>query len=326
MPYVHTITISGGEPTMHPDLCGIVHFIHTNNKKVVLLTNGLLLDDIYLDNLKKAGVDLIMFHIDEGQKRPDMSYAPAVEEINMLRDRYAKTAAAKGFEVGISATIYDEYADRVPILVDHILESKYVHYLFSMNSVDFTNLVKSSATPGKEIDRCNRLKRSDVQSTVKNLFDLEPYAYLSSDRLNENVNESDPEWLMYYVPVVTSHDGKKSKRFSYKSTIADYLFILCAKRLNGKFRFYAKQSSFCVGTIVMLSSLINRRLIEGLRFLFKYNNRDARLHAKYLIFERGPVLDNDGRISCCSTCPNMTVRNGKLARACLADHVVGATS
>ena len=69
---VQTVSIAGGEPTLHPQLCEIVGHVHRRSLKVVLVTNGLLLGRSLLDGIKRAGLDMAMLHIDEDQNRPDL--------------------------------------------------------------------------------------------------------------------------------------------------------------------------------------------------------------------------------------------------------------
>ena len=49
---LHTMTISGGEPTLHPDLCEIVALMKQHRLHVFLLTNGVLIDEDYIIRLQ----------------------------------------------------------------------------------------------------------------------------------------------------------------------------------------------------------------------------------------------------------------------------------
>ena len=69
---VHTLSLAGGEPTLHPDLPEIVRAVKSRGHCVSLVTNALLLDDAMLACLAAAGLDIVMIHIDEGQTRPDL--------------------------------------------------------------------------------------------------------------------------------------------------------------------------------------------------------------------------------------------------------------
>ncbi len=66
---LHTITLSGGEPLLHPDLPDIIRLIRRRNLRVAILTNGLLLDAGRAENLRRAGTDAILLHIQQNQSR-----------------------------------------------------------------------------------------------------------------------------------------------------------------------------------------------------------------------------------------------------------------
>src|SRR5207247_1801915 len=58
------ITISGGEPLMHPDLTSIIARIHERGMIVTLITNGYFLSLARIDALNAAGLDHLEISID----------------------------------------------------------------------------------------------------------------------------------------------------------------------------------------------------------------------------------------------------------------------
>jgi len=54
-----SITLTGGEPLLRKDLCGIVHAFSDRGIRVGIATNGLLLDQETAELLKKAGVEWV---------------------------------------------------------------------------------------------------------------------------------------------------------------------------------------------------------------------------------------------------------------------------
>src|SRR5512135_659894 len=80
-----TVSIAGAEPTLHPQLAQIVAQVRERGLRAALLTNGVLLTDRLLADLKAAGLDVVMAHIDEGQQRPDLPAGAALEDVNALR-------------------------------------------------------------------------------------------------------------------------------------------------------------------------------------------------------------------------------------------------
>ncbi len=58
------ITLSGGEPTLHPDLYAIIQRIRERGAIATLITNGLLLTPEVIERLNKAGLDYLQISID----------------------------------------------------------------------------------------------------------------------------------------------------------------------------------------------------------------------------------------------------------------------
>ena len=58
------ITLSGGEPTLHPDLDAIIHRIRYCGAIATLITNGLLLTPDRIRALNRAGLDYLQISID----------------------------------------------------------------------------------------------------------------------------------------------------------------------------------------------------------------------------------------------------------------------
>ena len=63
------ITLSGGEPTLHPDLDAMIARIRRNGAIATLITNGLLLTPERIQRLNRAGLDYLQISIDNA--RPD---------------------------------------------------------------------------------------------------------------------------------------------------------------------------------------------------------------------------------------------------------------
>src|ERR1700678_2488766 len=58
------ITLSGGEPTLHPDLDSIIRRIRSRGAIATLITNGLLLTPDRIRALNRAGLDYLQISID----------------------------------------------------------------------------------------------------------------------------------------------------------------------------------------------------------------------------------------------------------------------
>jgi len=65
------VSISGGEPLIHPQILDIVAFIASHRIRPIILTNALALTPELLRELKRAGLAGFTMHIDSHQNRPD---------------------------------------------------------------------------------------------------------------------------------------------------------------------------------------------------------------------------------------------------------------
>ena len=69
---VQTISLSGGEPLLHPQILDVISFLRREERIAAsMLTNGILFDDAMAEKLRVAGLDFVTFHIQKGQMRPD---------------------------------------------------------------------------------------------------------------------------------------------------------------------------------------------------------------------------------------------------------------
>ncbi len=325
---VQTVSIAGGEPTLHPQLCEIVGNIHRRGLKAVLATNGLLLSASLLENLKDVGLDMVMLHIDEGQDRPDLPRVAAYEQISSLRSSLAARVAASNIDVGLSITVYNNYFDRVSSVVDYVLNSRRINYLFATNYVATDDLMgavdptrQDRHDPCDQEDACpfqpGRTTNRQIYQVLKNDFASEPFTYLPSGRA-EAERKNDFSWMTYFIPVI--HFQDETERFNVKSNFMHSLLLSFTRLVDGRFRFYREQGSLAAAVRVLFSSLTGLRALEGIKFLLKLRHNGARLRSKYLIFENGPTMTKGGDISCCDLCPNATVRGEQLVPVCLADY------
>ena len=66
---LETLSLIGGEPTLHPDLAEIISYIKSKGLICQLLTNGVrfIKEANLIGKYKKAGLDRIILHVDTGQ-------------------------------------------------------------------------------------------------------------------------------------------------------------------------------------------------------------------------------------------------------------------
>ena len=113
------ISLAGGEPILHPAIKEIVSFITGMGMKVVILTNGLALNDKVLKEMKDVGLLGFSFHIDITQTRPDFNKSKLTSELelNDTRLKYAKMLKKYNFYSHFGITVTPDNLHEVPELI-----------------------------------------------------------------------------------------------------------------------------------------------------------------------------------------------------------------
>ena len=126
---LETITILGGEPTIHPDLVEIVSHIKSRGLLCQILTNGVVFlqdrDNQFLDMLVAAGLDRLLLHVDEGQR----SIHGDIEEVRRILFRKFEQ---KKIKFSLSITICEKNAQTIPLLIKKYSKYRYFDGILSV--------------------------------------------------------------------------------------------------------------------------------------------------------------------------------------------------
>jgi MoaA/NifB/PqqE/SkfB family radical SAM enzyme len=99
------ITISGGEPTLHPDLDAIIARIRKRGAIATLITNGLLLTPSRIRRLNRAGLDYLQISIDN--VKPDEVSKKSMRVLDqklLWLEKYAKFGVTINSVLGAGVT------------------------------------------------------------------------------------------------------------------------------------------------------------------------------------------------------------------------------
>ena len=94
------MTLSGGEPLLHPDLDAIISHIRRRGAIATLITNGYLLTRDRIERLNRAGLDHLQISIDN--VLPD---AVSKKSLKVLDQKLSSLAAAAEFDVTVNAVV-----------------------------------------------------------------------------------------------------------------------------------------------------------------------------------------------------------------------------
>jgi len=322
---IHTVSIVGGEPTLHPELFKIIELIKRRKLYVALVTNGLIIDENYAKELKRTGVNLIFLHIDARQTRSDISHNCSYKEIQNLQREKAEIVFSQGIEVGLQVIVYRSRLSEVESSIDFLIESPIIHYLFITN---FTDLSKFGNVTGDlrsgfravRVEPANPLL-SDEEVTIEEMQRLLrqrkmcPFIYLGS-----NLNPRRARWLIYKLAVLKKNNHKIIHH-TLTSSLLERILIRLLRLIRGKHFYYHQSNALQFKMQILLNALTGGRLFRNLIIFLKSLNPKYTLYEKHILIQQGPTMTSDGVIEHCRNCPDATIKNGVLIPVCIVDKV-----
>jgi hypothetical protein len=298
---LQTVTLLGGEPTLHPQLAEIVAFIKSRNVKCQILTNGVAFleddQDRLLDRLLASGVDRILLHVDSGQGHVH-------KDLENVRRRLFQKVERKKVHFGLSLTIYEDERGSIPELVKKYAGYKYFDGILAI-------LASDPAAPQPQI-----VSLREEYSSLARQLSVSPSAYIPSSSQDGRVF-----WLIYYY-FICALTGK---------TLSLSPAVL--RLLKGLYRFLKGRQlfSFILEPSRQLPALL---CLVGLELFFhpgRFRDIAAFLGSprlrkavrfQFIAIQTPPGFDSEKNCYLiCYHCPDATVRNGKLTPVCIADFI-----
>jgi len=320
-----SVSISGGEPLLHPEIMDIVALIAENGIKPILLTNGAALTPELLRELKKAGLLGFTIHIDSHQGRPGWKDKNEAEH-NELRQYYADMIAAQGGMITVlNSTVYPSTFHEIPDVVrwgqaniDRVHGLVFITYrtLTTDANVAFDNASQqvdaSQLSYSTERLEGEFVTSPEVYQIIKDSFpEYEPSSYLGG-----TIRHDSFKWLA--GAVIGSRNGMYGsigKKTMELSQVGHHLF-------RGTYLAYLAPIRFT--PLVLLMSLWDKTLRQAARnWLADVLRHPGRLlggiRMQTIGIIQAPDIQPDGRADMCDSCPDMTVWNGSLVNSCRMD-------
>jgi MoaA/NifB/PqqE/SkfB family radical SAM enzyme len=95
-----SLTFSGGEPLLHPDLDRLIHRVRERGMLAGVLTNGFLLNEPRIERLNRAGLDYLQISIDNVE--PDDT---SLKSLKTLDSRLVMLSEIAEFHVNINSVL-----------------------------------------------------------------------------------------------------------------------------------------------------------------------------------------------------------------------------
>ena len=326
---LQSISIVGGEPTLHPELVEIVRRVRRRGLFAELFTNGVDLNDRLLTELKQAGTNVIFLHIEPNQRRPDLPAEAITDDLRRLRMEKAALIAAHGIEVGLAVTAYPDKPAEIEEAVGFALESPHVCYLLVTwwRDVNRMSPIRGDLETGmfaqlsctRQLIHVDEACTRESSRSLQVKFGLNPFAFLGS-----NLDAMDPRWSSFMVGTV-HQGGGLSFYHSLKPTWVERAFLGLSRMMTGRYPFYQPQHAGRFSVHLLLNGLAGGGLAGNLKLLACASRPGTRLRAKRFLFQRPAEFDEQGRVVHCQSCPDAVVKDGRLVPLCISDCVVSSS-
>lgn len=300
-----TITIIGGEPTLHPDLVGIIKYIKGKNLICQMLTNGVIFledkKDNLLDAVIEAGLDKILLHVDEGQTGVHKNLSLVIDSL------FEKFEKRKIF-YALSTTIFHDTQQLVSEKIRKYSVNRYFDGILALLERDCSETIRPDYA-GEEYGTM-LLEYEGISGQLL----VEPVVYIPT-----SLNDRDISWLFYFFFI----NAKTGQTFSRSTTFLGTFFGIY-RFITGKYPFALNFRPGMVPLILIFSSIVELiinptrlvnlyRLIAGSGFL-------SALRILTVVIQNPPEYhDARDQFHICYHCPDATIRNGLLTPLCLAD-------
>jgi hypothetical protein len=312
---VCSLTLAGGEPTLHPQLREIIAYVSGKGVRPLLLSNGSLLTDATMAAYGQAGLKRIFLHIDRRQHgRPDIDMRSAsAADLDALRAHYVALGQRHQVEVSLAITLYRDELHQLSALLDFCQRTPGVN---SVLVTDFSPLLNSVDNPGLAVQAVDN---ADVHAFMADQVGMRPAWYVPSTHDDARLC-----WLLYISAYTRDAQGRCEQfRFDPRHGAGIRALPRLARLRYRRYPFDQTLSTLDLCLFIALYALgagSLRVLRSSLTFALRAaRNRD--LHVLRLAFQQGPRRLADGSYETCRDCPDATIRNGKLVNLCLVDQV-----
>ena len=322
---LHSVSLVGGEITLHPELVQIVQLVRRRGLFVELFTNGVALNEDLLARLKEAGANVIFLHIENDQRRPDLPAGSTTKDLKRLREEKVALIASHGIEVGLAVTAYPDKPDEVEEAVAFTFASPHLCYLLVTWWRDVSRMPAITGDLNKGMFSAPHTSRppafqrearpGQICEWLDQKFGITPFAVLGS-----NLDSTEPRWMSFLTTTV-HRNSELIQQHSLRPTWVENAFLAASRKLTGRYPFYQKQNSRLTGFHLLLNGLAGGNFLPKLKLLSCALPPGSRLAAKRLLFQWPATVDESGQVVHCECCPDAVLKDGHLVPLCISDLV-----
>jgi len=295
---LQTITLLGGEPTLHPDITEIISYVKSKRLICQLLTNGIVLmqdkNGTFLNSLLRSGLDRILLHIDIGQNHIH-------ENIDGTCHALFSNFERKKVHSVLSITIYNDNKCMIPTFIRKYSEYKFFDGVLAVLEGD------------PMAPNLGTTELSDEYKSISNDLTLEPTTYIPS-----NLDDNYVSWLVYYY-YINTHTGKSFSIPPVLYSIYRRLFRLVKGHHAFAIILNPSLYPFAVFLTFLIKAMIRPKKIMTLLRLLKNSSMTSSIRFQSIVIQNPEIHLQKNQLQMCYHCPDATIRNGMLTPVCLAD-------
>lgn len=327
---LQAISLVGGEPSIHPQIERVVALVASRGLKVALLTNGVTLTADKLQSLRQAGLNIVLLHIEAGQKRHDLPADAEPARWQNLRATKARLVAQTGMAVGLSHIARRSQLNETANLVREVLTSTHLDFLLITGFRDFTRFgdVTGDIASGLRmkptvIDRTTRDAHHDEVAMTDLLPVMRGMSLTPFARVGSGHSQQTARWLIYLAAAGQAADGSPAWS-SLRAGWSDRILSRAIRWIIGRHVFLHIPSRRQFHLQLLLNSLSGGGN-HALKLARSTERNGGKLRDKHIVLQEGPIVHGDGTVETCCDCPDAVWQNGALVPVCLADRLSGAS-
>lgn len=302
------ISISGGEPLLHPKLSEIVKFIRDSGMIPFIHTNGKLLSVKLIKMLKKNGLGGLIIRVDSlsrNRKHKEL-------ELNKIRQKYGEMVArVKGVHLTFLSVVNKDNINEIDSIIDWLVQN---HKL--VDFVTFIPMRHIQFQENEKIDTSKDVVLEDLTHKVaQHIPDIEYASYLNGTLSTDTIKWLQSPMIVFNKKII----GYAGAKFIEFFQVIHHLF-------KGKYgyKFGADRSYFNFFQVLFLSIFLKNFRKIALRYFVEILKNPLNLFKlatlQLICFIVPPGVVN-GKVEICEGCPDAILYNGELVPSCALEEI-----
>ena len=202
--------------------------------------------------------------------------------------------------------------------LNYFRETKFINYFLITLYRDITNYGKLEGILNEEVKGDKVWLENSQEPSMQEIMeyfdkcDLEAYTYLTG-----HYNKDMPRWICYNYAVSYKYDTLKYTQ-NLKNSNFERLYLKHIKEKTGVYPFFTKQNCIVNSIFILLNAFCGGHFFGNIKYLLKSWDKWKKI--KRILIQEPASINSDGNLEFCESCPDITIRNGKVVPVCVCDN------